>query len=153
MLFNSYIFVFLFLPIAILGYFLLNKLRKYKVAETFLISMSLVFYGYFNAWYLLIIVFSILINYFIVILMNKYDLYRKYILSLGLVFNIGLLFYFKYMDFFISSINDIFNTSFELMNILLPLGISFFTFQQLSYLIDSYLDKGLHYEFREYDNC
>lgn len=68
----------------------------------------------------------------------------------GLIFNIGMLFYFKYYDFFIGNINSIFKTNFPILNLMLPLGISFFTFQQLSFLIDSYKGKSQKYDFLSY---
>ncbi len=141
MLFNSYIFLFLFLPITLIGYFVLNHFKKYKIAQLYLLIMSLWFYAYFNLSYLLIIVFSILVNFSFYTLMNKNNVSKtkkKTYLILGLIINIGTLIYFKYMDFFISNINSLFNTNYNLLHILLPLGISFFTFQQLSFIIDSY---------------
>lgn len=155
MLFNSYIFVFAFFPIVLLGYFGLNHFSKYQAAKIFLIIASLYFYGYFNWWYLLIIVFSIVLNYlFSRILLNEKStkLVRKSTFVLALTLNIGSLFFFKYFDFFLENINVIFKTSIPLFNILLPLGISFFTFQQLSYVIDSYRkEKGIKgYNFFDY---
>ena len=141
MLFNSYIFVFLFLPIALAGYYAFNYLKLYKTANIFLIGMSLWFYGYFNKSYLLIICTSIVINFFI---SNGIEKTRekqslcRFLFVLGICIDISVIFYFKYYDFFLKNVNDIFNKSFELKNIALPLGISFFTFQQISYLVDSY---------------
>lgn len=152
MLFNSYIFIFLFLPICFLGYFGLNHFKKYNLAQFYLLFMSLWFYAYFNLSYLFIIIFSILINYTLANLMQKKisDKRRKFYLIIGLVLNIGSLIYFKYMDFFISNINTIFKTNFNLLHILLPLGISFFTFQQLSFVIDSYKREVPKYSFLHY---
>lgn len=146
MLFNSYIFIFVFFPFCMVGYFLLNHLKKYQFAMCFLLVMSLWFYGYFNVYYLFIILSSIIINFGIYIGFQKIEkkncknrnFKRKILLSLGILFNIGLIFYFKYYDFFVENINSFFHTNFILKNIVLPLGISFFTFQQLSFLIDSY---------------
>lgn len=152
MLFNSHIFIFMFLPLSILGYFLLNKLKKYNLAEYFLIIMSLWFYGYFNYSYLFIIIFSIIINYFLgkyIKLANNKKI-KKTLLIIGCLGNIGLLFYFKYMNFFVDNLNHLFKTGFEIKNILLPLGISFFTFQQLSFIIDNYKDDIKQYSFRQY---
>ena len=141
MLFNSYIFVLLFLPLVLLGYFGFNRLKLYDIAKIFLIAMSLVFYGYYNPYYLLIIVTSVIFNYTfsLIMLSDKIgNAVRKGVFGLSLTLNIGSLFYFKYFDFFIYNINTLFKTSFPFLNIALPLGISFFTFQQLSYVIDSY---------------
>ncbi len=152
MLFNSHIFIFLFLPISLLGYFITNKFNKYNLAEYFLIVMSLWFYGYFNYKYLFIIIISILINYFLgkYIKKTKNERNKKILLIIGILGNIGLLFYFKYMNFFVDNINGIFKTNFEFKNIILPLGISFFTFQQLSFIIDNYKNNIKEYSFRQY---
>ena len=155
MLFNSYIFIFAFFPIVLLGYFGLNHFRKYTAAKVFLIAASLYFYGYFNWSYLLIIMISVGLNYlFSRILLNEKtrQAYRKAIFALALTLNIGSLLYFKYYDFFISNINALFKTDFTLLHLLLPLGISFFTFQQLSYVIDSYKhdEKIAEYNFFDY---
>lgn len=154
MLFNSYIFVFAFLPFTLIGYFRLNRRKSNKAALTFLTIMSLIFYGYFNVSYLLIICTSICANYLISRLMygkGKHSTYiKKTAFALGVTFNIALIGYFKYYDFFLENCNRVFGTSFELQNILLPLGISFFTFQQVSYVIDSYRGETADYSFLEY---
>ena len=92
--------------------------------------MSFWFYGYFNPGYLLIIGSSILVNYGVSILLRRRDgqPLKRLILVFGLLFNLGLLFYFKYFDFFLENINVLFGQSFALRAIVLPLGISFFTF-------------------------
>ncbi len=152
MLFNSYIFVFLFLPLSLAGYFGLNKFRLYSLAKVFLIGMSFWFYGYFNPSYIVIMAGSICVNYILsygMLTLNSKNL-RKILFALGLIFNIGILFYFKYYDFFISNVNIIFKTDFNLMHLVLPLGISFFTFQQLSYVIDSYKKTVPKYNFFDY---
>lgn len=155
MLFNSYIFVLAFLPIVLIGYFGLNHFHKYGAAKVFLILASLFFYGYFNWWYLLIIVSSVGFNYLFSQLMlndKTKDGVRKVIFATALTLNIGSLFFFKYYDFFISNVNALFKTDWPLLHIILPLGISFFTFQQLSYVIDSYKrDKNIkQYNFLDY---
>ncbi|MBQ7956341.1 MAG: MBOAT family protein [Lachnospiraceae bacterium] len=137
MLFNSYIFIFLFLPLSLLGYFLLNHRHKYTAAKVFLVGMSLWFYAYFHISYLWIILFSIGINYLCHRLLIK-KIYPKAILTGGLCLNIGLLFYYKYFDFVLENINALFKAEFSALGILLPLGISFFTFQQVAFLIDTY---------------
>ena len=153
MLFNSYEFIFLFLPITLVIYFLLNKFNKNMLAKAWLVIASLYFYSYFNKSYLILIVVSILVNYFIGTELNMKTnnvIRRKVLLIFGILFNLGALGYFKYYDFFIENINYIFKTSFNLLHIMLPLGISFFTFQQLSYVIDSYHRKNLNYDFLSY---
>lgn len=152
MLFNSYIFIFLFLPITLLGYYVLNHFNC-RISNLFLIGMSLWFYGYFNPSYLLIICSSILGNYLLSKGMEHYEQdhkTKKLILILGICANIAVIFYFKYFDFFLENINALFQLSFELKHILLPLGISFFTFQQVSYLVDSYRGETKGYTFDEY---
>lgn len=154
MLFNSYIFILLFLPIALLGWFGLNKCKAYRLAGWFLVGMSLCFYGYFNIQYLFIILLSVFVNYGISFALNRvlHSYGRKIIFFIGLLFNLGLIFYFKYFDFFISNINALFKSDFLLQNILLPLGISFFTFQQISFLVDRYRGEAVHYSFLQYAN-
>ncbi len=151
MVFSSYAFIFLFLPIVLTIYFLLSKLADIKYQHIFLILASLFFYGYFNPAYLLIIIASVLVNYTIATLMKRSAplsagdsadrhsfISSKTALIIGIVFNVGLLAYFKYYDFFIENVNAAFNLNFTLKHIVLPLGISFFTFQQLSFLIAVY---------------
>ncbi|WP_403559486.1 hypothetical protein ACIE8Z_07745 [Cetobacterium somerae ATCC BAA-474] len=109
MLFNSFEFIFLFLPIVLIIYFLLNSYCKDSLAKGWLVIASLYFYAYFNYLYLLLIIFSVLINYFLskLFCIFKEDLLkRKIILIIGMTFNIGTLCYFKYYDFFIENINS-----------------------------------------------
>lgn len=151
MLFNSYIFIFLFLPISLVGYYILNYIGQYRISNIFLIVMSLWFYGYFNKSYLLIICGSIIINYLISKGMEwTEEKVRIILLICGICANIIVIFYFKYYDFFLENVNLLFRKSFELKNIVLPLGISFFTFQQVSYLVDSYRKETREYTFDEY---
>ena len=141
MLFNSYVFIFLFLPIALAGYYVLNHLKLYRISNVFLIGMSLWFYGYFNKYYLLIICGSILLNFLLVSGMGRLEKkqgIKKFLLVFGICANIAIIFYFKYYDFFVSNINIVFKSQIALKNIVLPLGISFFTFQQIGYLTDSF---------------
>lgn len=152
MLFNSYIFIFIFLPITLLGWYFLNAKKAYRAAKYFLAGMSLWFYGYFNYYYLAVIIASILGNYFLsrLVKFSKTKLTDRLLLISGLLFNLGFLFYFKYYDFFFENINAVFHTSFTLKHILLPLGISFFTFQQISFIVDRCLKKAEHYSFENY---
>lgn len=139
MLFNSYIFIFLFLPVTLLGFYLLKN-RIPTAAKIWLIAMSLWFYGYFNLGYLAIMVCSILFNYAVYRLIINAGKGRAPLL-LGIAGNLGLLLYFKYTDFLIDSCNFIFKSDFPLKHILLPLGISFFTFQQIGFLADAYRNE------------
>lgn len=144
MLFNSHIFLFFFLPLTVVVYFWLNKIRLTTVAKGWLIFTSLFFYSYWNIIYLPLILFSILVNYTITKSIIEYEEKAKTIVSkkilfyAGLIFNIGLLGYFKYMDFFISNINMAFESEISLLHLALPLAISFFTLQQIAFLIDTY---------------
>ena len=144
MLFNSYEFIFAFLPISFFVYFYLNSKRLTTAAKAWLVFTSLFFYSWWNITYLPLILISILFNYTITNTMIEYDKSRrKYfskrsLLHAGLLFNIGLLVYFKYMDFFISNTNTISGSDIELLHLALPLAISFFTLQQIAFLIDSY---------------
>lgn len=136
MLFNSYVFVFLFFPICLTGYYGLSHLQKTTAVKIFLIAMSFWFYGYFNVSYLLIMIGSIGGNYLFHRLLSHSP--RREIMITAVAFNLGVLFYFKYYDFFISTINTVFGADAALRHILLPLGISFFTFQQISFVADTY---------------
>jgi len=150
MLFNSYIFVLLFLPLCLAGYYGLGFFQKYRLANVFLLGMSLWFYGYFNPWYLIIIISSVCFNYLIYRLMLSHKDKKKVLMVIGVCLNVAVLFYFKYMDFFISTVNMLFKTEFNLLYIVLPLGISFFTFQQISFIVDSYKGDVTSYSFLEY---
>lgn len=140
MLFNSYIFVFLFFPICLVGYHILRQ-KQATLAKVWLTCFSLWFYGYFHLQYLLIMVGSILVNYGLYLLLMKNALEKqrqKMWLFLGISLNLGVLFYFKYVDFLLENVNHIFDNNVPLLHIMLPLGISFFTFQQISFLADTY---------------
>ena len=154
MLFNSYIFIFFFLPIALIGWYGLNYLKKYRWAQGFLIVMSLWFYSYFNLSYLFVIIASCVVNYLFSMILAKKDtaVFRKAILVLGCVVNLGILGIFKYYDFFVENLNQILGSDFSLKHILLPLGISFFTFQQLSFVIDRCKGNAPHYSLLDYLN-
>lgn len=153
MLFNSFEFIFVFLPIVLLAYFGLNRLNLHQWAKGILVLASLYFYAFFNTSYLPIIVSSILVNYGVAVGMRKWDgVTKKILFGIGLLFNLGMLGYFKYTDFMIENVNALFNTSYTLKNILLPLGISFFTFQQLAFVVDTYKNKGCLPKFLDYCN-
>ena len=137
MLFNSYIFIFCFLPFILVLYFAANRKKHYDLAKGILICASLIFYGYDEVRYVPIILSSICINYLCYLLLNKYPGYRKPLLISGILANLLLLGYFKYFDFLLENINRFAGSSFDLLHIALPLGISFFTFQQISFLVDA----------------
>ena len=132
MVFSSISFLFFFLTLLFLSYFLVPK--KYR--NNILLIFSLIFYYMGEKWYVFLLLLSCLVNYIIGLLLQKKR--KKLYLIICLVFNIGLLFYFKYTNFFLETFNNIFNFNLPMLKIILPLGISFFTFQNLSYLIDVY---------------
>ena len=140
MLFNSYLFVFLFFPICLAGYYGLIHWKKKELAQLFLTLMSFWFYGYFQMNYLLIMILSIAVNYlFHKILSGGISRpLSRCVMILAITVNLGVLFYFKYYDFFIANVNVVFRTSYALRHIVLPLGISFFTFQQIGFIVDTY---------------
>ena len=215
MLFNSYIFIFLFLPAVLLGWYGLNRIKQYKMAQVFLVGMSLWFYAYFHVGYLAIILCSCGVNYLLSLYVSKYcdslsadklgnssnadetcnlpeitkkagsylkadetcnspeitkkagshsgtdgkypasrkdatQRKRTAVLWLGCILNLGILGYYKYFDFLIENVNAVANTDFNLRHILLPLGISFFTFQQLSYVVDRAKGQAPHYDLVDY---
>ena len=136
MLFNSYIFIFCFLPLTLFVYFGLNNLKQYKAAKISLVAASLVFYGYNEMKYVFVILSSSIMNYLMCVLMRWFPQRKRWIVPTGVMANIVLLGYFKYFDFLLENINALTGSQFEYLRIALPLGISFFTFQQISYLID-----------------
>lgn len=156
MLFNSYEFIFAFLPITFLVYFFLNQSGFSRASRVFLVFSSLFFYSWWNVLYLPLILTSMLFNYAIGnILSNPHNkkvtkISKKSTLIFGIVSNLALLGYFKYSDFFIDNLNTVLQTDFELLNLALPLAISFFTFQQISYLVDSYKDETKEYDLLSY---
>lgn len=149
MLFNSYIFIFLFLPIVFVGYFYLQFKNLTKLSKLFLVVSSLFFYSYWNVIYLPLILISMFFNYSIGNHLNTY-FYKKILLIFGVIANLSLLGYFKYADFFIVNFNYFSSDSLELLNLALPLAISFFTFQQIAYLVDSYRGETQEYDFLNY---
>ena len=137
MLFSSLTFIFIFLPIT-LGIYYLSK-EKYR--NYILLVVSLLFYSWGEPKYVMLMILSILFNYYFAILVDKYKKEKsksKIILIISLIFNIGLLFLFKYLDFVIINFNNLFNLKIPLLNLNLPIGISFYTFQILSYVVDVY---------------
>ncbi len=169
MLFNSYEFILAFLPITFLVYFWLNSARLVIAGKAWLVLCSLFFYSWWNPSYLPLILISMLVNYSVgtslgsgpkltktnsvnpatATTAEKSLIPRKLILTMGIVFNLGLLGYFKYADFFISNLNTL-GSNIDLPEIILPLAISFFTFQQIAYLVDSYRNETQEYDFLNY---
>lgn len=154
MLFNSYIFIFLFLPLCLGGFYLFAHQGKSMPARLWLTGFSLWFYGYFNPGYLLIMICSILFNYAVFRGMDlagkNFPKWRRPVMIFGVAANLAVLFYFKYYDFFVENVNEVFGTSFVLKGILLPLGISFFTFQQIGFVVDAYRGEVKNCSFLDY---
>lgn len=140
MVFSSILFIFRFLPIAMGIYFLTPK----KLKNLSLLILSLIFYSWGEPRYFLLMIASIFVDYFISINIEKNNKNKKIkilLLAISIIFNVGILFFFKYINFFIENINSIFNLSLNNVKITLPLGISFYTFQTMSYTIDVFLGK------------
>ena len=154
MLFNSYEFIFLLLPITFFIYFYLLSKRLATGAKAFLVFASLFFYSWWNITYLPLILSSMLFNYVIGNSLNenfqKVKISKKTLLTFGIVSNIALLGYYKYSDFFLENINFALGSSIPLLHLALPLAISFFTFQQIAYLVDSYRGETKEYDFLNY---
>jgi len=154
MLFSNYEFIFIFLPVSFFIYFFLLQKRLIIGAKGFLVFSSLFFYSWWNITYLPIILSSMLFNYIIGNSLNNnlsnIRVNKKILLSFGIIINILLLGYFKYSDFFIENFNFAFDTSVPLLHLILPLAISFFTFQQIAYLVDSYRGETSEYDFLNY---
>ena len=154
MLFNSIEFIFIFLPVSFFIYFFLNKRRLTLASKAWLITASLFFYGYWNIVYLPLILGSVFFNFFIAKLMvnnpSHLNLSKKSILQIGLIFNVALLAYFKYADFFISNTNIVFGSELRMLNLALPLAISFFTLQQIAFLVDTYEGLAKEKKFLDY---
>lgn len=131
MLFNSYAFILIFLPITWVVYFVMNQQRQFTLSKIWLIVASLYFIGYWSYKPLPILLGSIAINFLLSQWIHKTHS-KKRVLQLGLVFNIGLLCYFKYTNFFLS------NLSLPPLHVILPLGISYYTIQQIAFLVDTY---------------
>ncbi len=142
MLFNSHTFIFLFLPITVLVYFMLGR-YNHRISAVWLIAASLFFYGWWNPAYVGLLIGSILFNYSVGAALaqenaRKILTLKKVILIFGVALNLCLLGYFKYVNFFLSTINNLTDAGWSLGSVILPLGISFFTFTQIAYLVDAF---------------
>ena len=148
MLYNSYIFIFLFLPTTLFVFHFLSKLGYYKLTLGWLVAASLFFYGWWNPIYIALLIGSAIFNYTIgyLLLTRSY----KVFLYIGVIGNLVTLGYFKYANFFVDNINFFFDNNIILEQIILPLGISFFTFQQITFLIDTHLGKTKEFNFLQY---
>ncbi len=161
MLFNSYPFIFLFLPIMLIGYFYLTHKRLILGSKVWLVGGSLFFYGYWDIAYIPLLLFSIFVNFSLgsaladaprddklSSVLKTFS--AKTLLIFGIVFNVALLAYFKYTDFLLDNFNGIFGSDVPLPHIVLPLGISFFTFTQIAFLVDAYKGEAREYNLTHY---
>jgi len=154
MLFNSYIFIFLYLPVVLLGFFQLGRIN-HAWAAGWLALASLFFYGYWNPAYVGLLLGSIVCNYAFGLWIAKAavqrkEVQKKHTLIVAISANLLLLAYYKYANFFIGSVNSVAGTQWNLGEIMLPLGISFFTFTQIAFLVDAYQGKVKEYNFIHY---
>lgn len=143
MIFSSYEFIFIFLPITLIIFYVLKKTNHINLAKIFLVLASLFFYAFWKVEYVFILLFSMFVNYNFANLLLKNTNLRGGVLWLGVIFNITLLGFFKYSDFLLENFNTFsklanLNFNIPLPHILLPLAISFFTFQQIAFLVDCY---------------
>lgn len=142
MIFSSLTFLFVFLPIILIVYYISTR----KIRNAILFIGSLVFYAWGEPVYIVIMLFSTIFDYINGLLIKKYKETKQIkkartILINSIIVNLGVLCFFKYSNFFIGNVNNIFNLDIHLLNIVLPIGISFYTFQTMSYTIDVYLEK------------
>ena len=148
MLFNSYTFIFIFLPVVLTGFHLIGKHLSHKITISWLVAASLFFYAWWNPAYLGLILTSILFNYTAGVLLSTRK--NKYLLVVAISINLCLLAYFKYANFFISNINALTQSQMTLEEVLLPIAISFFTFQQITYLVDMHNGSTKAYDLLHY---
>lgn len=138
MLFNTYEFIFIYLPLVFFGFFWLAKHKGQKASAAYLVIASLCFYGYWDARYVPLLLLSIFFNFCIGRQIEHSKAKKKSWLLAGIAGNLTLLGYYKYMGFFIATLNSLTGFNNDIPTIILPLGISFFTFTQTAYLIDAY---------------
>jgi alginate O-acetyltransferase complex protein AlgI len=154
MLFNSYGFIFLYLPVVLLVFFQLGRVNQ-AYASAWLALASLIFYAYWNPAYVGLLLGSIIFNYICGLKIAKAVAQhaprgKKFLLIFAVTVNLLLLAYFKYFNFFVDSVNSITGSHWSLSNIILPLGISFFTFTQIAFLVDASRGVAREYSFNHY---
>ena len=155
MTFNSYSFIFAFLPLVAIIYFIINKYFAAKWARLFLIISSLSFMSLWNIYFACVLISSVFFNYAAgSVLSNSAESsnskHRKVIFLVAITANILFLVFFKYTNFFLGSINSLFSTHLNMLNIIVPLGISFYTFMQIAWITDIYRHGGFRYDFVSY---
>lgn len=150
MLFNSHFFIFLFFPLSVIGYFTLQRFKKSQLAKYFLFLISLWFYAANDIRSLPVLILSILVNFYLGKQILKTETHKKLLCVIGILLNLAVLGVFKYLNFFMENISFVFGQSYTPISLILPLGISFFTFQQISYLIDCKNNNADDYSISEY---
>jgi alginate O-acetyltransferase complex protein AlgI len=154
MLFNSYVFILLFLPVSLLGFFLLVRWHSPSLAKIWLILASYFFYAYWNPAYLPLLLGSVVVNFYCgsaITRAPRHSLRARSLLFLGVGGNLALLGYYKYAGFLVNTANSLAGLDATVPNIILPLGISFYTFTQIAYLVDAYREDLRHYDFLSYN--
>lgn len=152
MIFSSYPFILVFLPAVVASTLLLRRYSREQYTVLLLTGASLFFYGYWDWHFVWVILLSIAINYAIGVFVGQASSVRrrKWMLAAGVTFNLGFLGYFKYTNFFIENVSALFGAEIPAFDTVLPLGISFFTFQQIAYLVDVYRREAIEHDFRHY---
>lgn len=152
MLFNSYQFVFLFLPFTLLVFYIFCRSGMIRAAVWWIGLASLFFYAYWNWHFLFLFIGSVIFNYWLghYIISRESSRTKKQLLILGLILNLGLLAFYKYTDFFMQNFITMSHISFALPQIILPIGISFFTFTQIAFLVDCLQGHDKKYRFSDY---
>ena len=153
MIFSSYTFIFLFFPIVFAVYAVLRKAGKINAMKIWLVLASLFFYGFGDPRFFPVLFFTAIFNFFISRGLQKDGVkqwQRVLLMVIGVAENLGLLFYFKYSNFFLENFNRLTGADIPLLHIILPLGISFYTFQLISYLADSFSGDAKGYSFINY---
>jgi len=157
MLFNSFSFIFIFLPITVTIFYLIGDRGHHQISILWLISASLLFHAWWNPIYILLLTGSILFNFYLGKGLKKHihekngSSRSKHLLVLGISINLLSLAYFKYANFFVDNANILFSDNYHLDTIILPLAISFFTFQQIAFLVDAY--RGITHELKFSHYC
>ncbi|MEE8575134.1 MAG: MBOAT family protein [Thermodesulfobacteriota bacterium] len=152
MLFNSNVFIFLFLPLTVFGFYLIGERGHHRTAAAWLVAASLVFYSWWNPPYAALLIGSILFNYFVGLKLSSSTRNKRphaMALAIGVAVNLATLGYFKYMNFFIENFNFL-GGDLHVSSVILPLGISFFTFQQIAYLVDAHRGEVREPNFLRY---
>ena len=149
MLFSSYVFLFIFLPVTLCLYWMCDRFQWASKAS-FLVAASLVFYGYWEPIHVPLMVGSIIVNFFLAARLTPHAGHQRWLLTISIAFNLALLGLFKYSSFCLGEFSRLSGLEFAWPQLALPLGISFFTFQQIAYLVDCYQKKAPTYRPLEY---